>query len=135
MKKVLVEINWSGDNYSASCTSVNGVVFVTNKSLEKVKKDFKDAFEFHIQGSIEDGDKLPAYISENRFKLDYKLMASAIMHQLDGVVTRAALSRVTGINEKQLGHYLQGHRSPRPSTEEKIIQGFKKVSDEILSVL
>ena len=53
----------------------------------------------------------------------------------DGILTRAALAKVTGINQRQLGHYAQGIRTPRPQQREKIIQGFHKLGQEFLSVV
>lgn len=59
MKKIKVMIEWAGNNYSAGTGEINGVVVATGNTLDAVKANFKDAFVFHIKGSLEDGDKLP----------------------------------------------------------------------------
>lgn len=123
-KQVKVLVGWSGDNYSAGTGEVDGVVLVTAKDLEKVKAEFEDAFRFHI----EDDDSIDNY------ELVYELEISAILHQLDGVVTRAALSRVTGINEKQLGHYINGFKKPRPAKRQQIIEGIHNIGRKMLAV-
>ena len=135
MDKVKVLISWSGNNYAATSTEVNGVVIATGKTLEKVKKEFESAFEFHLQGSLADGDDIPKNIQAGNFTFDYELHVSAILHDLDGVVTRAALSRVTGINEKQLGHYLSGFRHPRPEQRKKIISGVHELGHRLITVV
>ena len=50
------------------------------------------------------------------------------------VKTRAALSRLTGINEKQLGHYIQGLHKPRKDKSEKIEKALHSLGQELLSV-
>lgn len=126
MENIKVDISWSGDHYCAGTGSINGVVIVTNKTLPGVKEDFAEALQFHIEGSIEDGDDLPDFIKNKKYELDFNLQISALLHTLDGVITRAALSRATGINERQLGHYIQGKKKPRPQTQLKIRKGIKK---------
>lgn len=131
MKKIEVLVEWSGDNFSAGTGAINGTVFATGKTLEDVKKKFVDAFKFHIDGSLTDGDKLPSYIVKGRYEVDFVLQASAMLHLADGLITRSALSRVTGINEKQLSHYLTGHRKPRAEQNEKIAAGIITINKQI----
>ncbi|MDR0793531.1 MAG: hypothetical protein LBE82_09510 [Chitinophagaceae bacterium] len=135
MEKIKVTISWSGDNYAATSTDVNGVVIATHKTLEGVKKGFESAFKFHIKGSVADGDNISENIKKGKYLFDYDFHISAILHDLDGLVTRAALSRVTGINEKQLGHYLSGFRNPRPAQREKIISGVHALGRQLISVV
>ncbi|HRN46716.1 MAG TPA: hypothetical protein PK110_02535 [Niabella sp.] len=131
MKKIKVLVEWSGDNFSAGTGEINGMVFATGKSLDDVKEKFTEAFKFHIEGSLSDGDKLPAYIVNGKYKFEYELQASAMLHLADGLITRSALSRVTGINEKQLSHYLTGHRKARLKQNEKIALGIKTINKQI----
>lgn len=132
MKKIIkVLIDWSGNNFSAGTGKINGVVFATGKTLDEVKENFAEALRFHIEGSLEDGDQLPAFVMKGKYKLDYELQASAMLHLADDLITRSALSRVTGINEKQLSHYLTGHRKPRPQQNEKIAAGIVNINKQI----
>lgn len=135
MEKIKVSISWSGDNYAAGTGEINGVVLTTNKTLEGVKEAFKEALEFHIEGSVADCDELPGYITSGNYELDFELNVSALLHKLDGIVTRAALARVTGIDQRQLGHYIQGRREPRPKTRGKIIDGLHQLGKELISVV
>ena len=134
MKKIKVLISWSGDNYVATNAEVNGVVITTNKNLEKVKKEFQETMKFHIEGLIEDGDKISDDLKNGNYELVFELHVSAILHNLDGIITRSALSRVTGINQKQLGHYISGYRNPRPQMRKKIVEGLHKIGREFISV-
>jgi predicted RNase H-like HicB family nuclease len=136
MKKIEVLISWSGDNYCADAVSndINGVVLTTEATLEGVKKEFKSALQFHVESAVADGDKLPEWLVSGNYELDYVLDTSALLHSLDGILTRSAIARVSGINERQIGHYASGHRTPRPQQREKIINGIRTISRELASV-
>ena len=57
------------------------------------------------------------------------------LHYFNGILTRSALARVTGINERLLGHYATGHRNPRPAQRQKIIDGIHKIGAEFNAVV
>jgi hypothetical protein len=137
MKKVKVLISWSGNNYCADAVSgdINGVILVTNGTFEGIKKEFESALQLHIEGCLADGDTLPEWLTSGKYELDYVLETSALLHRLDGILTRSAIARVTGINEKQIGHYASGFRNPRPEQREKIINGIHAISRELASVM
>jgi len=137
MEKIQVKIGWSGDNYSCVSDSpaLNGVIVVTNKTLEGLKKDFEEGLKFHMEGCLQDNDLLPEWLVSGRYELDYILGTSALIHSLDGILTRSAIARVSGINERQIGHYASGHRTPRPQQREKIVNGIHAISRELASVV
>jgi len=137
MEKINVAIGWSGKNYSASAQGdeLNGVIISTHKTLEGVKNEFNSALQFHIEGCLQDGDILPDWLVSGKYVLDYVLSISALLHSLDGLLTRSAVARVSGINERQIGHYASGHKTPRPQQREKIINGIHTISRELASVV
>ena len=51
-----------------------------------------------------------------------------------GIFTKAALSRITGINERQLWHYAAGVHKPRRKQAEKIQQGIQSLTKELESI-
>jgi hypothetical protein len=138
MDKIKISVGWSENNYSA-CTDdydvINGIVIVTHKTLDGLKREFESSLKFHIEGCIADGDVLPEWIVEGNYELEYVLETSALLHRLDGILTRSAIARATGINEKQIGHYASGYRNPRPAQREKIIRGIHSISRELASVV
>jgi hypothetical protein len=81
------------------------------------------------------GDDLPEWLVSGKYEPDYILEISALLHSLDGIVTRSAIARVSGINERQIGHYASGHRTPRPQQREKIINGIHAICREPASVV
>ncbi|GAB6012972.1 type II toxin-antitoxin system HicB family antitoxin [Viscerimonas tarda] len=137
MGKVNVSISWTENNYCAFAqgTEINGCVIVTGKTFEGIKKDFLEALQFHIEGLIKEGDSIPEWVKLGNCELIFTYEVSALLHRLDGVLTRSALSRATGINERQIGHYASGHRKPRPAQREKIINGIHSISKDLASVV
>lgn len=131
MEKLIVKISWSGDNYVAATGEAGGAVFATSKTFEGAKKAFADALQFHLED--DEGDA-PQWLVSGGYETEYQLEISAILHNLDGVVTRSAISRVTGINVKQIGHYAMGIRNPRPEQRKKIIEGIHRLGRELSSV-
>jgi predicted RNase H-like HicB family nuclease len=131
MKKVIVEIGHTGDNYCASSDEVLGCV-ATAHTLESIKKEYAEALDFHLQGMEEDGDKLP--FERGKYELVYKLTAEALLQAYKETVPFSALSKATGINQRLLSHYANGVRKPRPQQREKIIQGFHNIGKELCNV-
>lgn len=129
MEKVKVQIVWN-KNYGAALELLPGCVAVDH-SLSGVKDGIRSAIELHLQSMREDGDTIPS-IFNDKYELVFELDSRALLHHYEGIITRSGLSNLTGINEKQLGHYAQGVRNPRPAQREKIIQGFHRMAKELL---
>lgn len=134
MEKVVCKISYSGKNYCAGNKfDVPGCLIVTDKTLEGVKAAFADSLRFHLDGMLQDGDDVPAYLLAEDYEIVYELETSAILHNLENYTSLAALSRVTGINQRQLGHYASGRSHPRPAQKQKIIEGLHKIGRACLA--
>lgn len=131
MGKVKVIISWT-DNYGAYCDLVPGCV-ATHRTLEGVEQAFAEALQAHIEGMIEDGDPVPAEL-RGKYELEFHLNIRALLHYTEGIVPRTALARVSGINEKQLGHYATGWRNPRPDMQRKIVDGIHTLGKRLIAL-
>jgi predicted RNase H-like HicB family nuclease len=58
MEKILVEIYFAENNYSAHVPLLKGCVS-TGKTIEELKLNITEAVQFHLEGIIEDGDDIP----------------------------------------------------------------------------
>jgi len=138
MEKIKIQVGWAGKNYSA-CTDdfdrLNGVIIATSNTFEGLKKEFQSALQFHIDGCLADGDSLPEWLKRGEYELDYILETSALLHSLDGILTRSAIARATGIAIRQIGHYASGHRNPRPAMRERIVNGIHTIGSELSMVM
>ena len=124
-------IGWT-DNYGAHSDAVPGCV-ATHRTLDGVKQAFAEALEIHIKGMEEDGDPIPEEL-RGEYELDFHLNIRAILHYTEGTVPRTALAKVSGINEKQLGHYASGWRNPRPEMQRRIINGIHDIGGQLISI-
>jgi len=132
MEKIKVTIDWE-NNYGAASDEALGCV-ATHKTFEGVKEAYASALEFHLEGMREDNEEIPAKL-QGEYELEFEMTAQALLHHFDGIITRAALSRITGINERQLGHYMTRHRVPRLAQRRKIVDGLHRISKELAAVM
>ncbi len=71
MERVVVNIYFTGNNYCAYAPVLLGCVS-TGATLSDIKRNIKEAIEFHVESSIEDGDNIPEVFS-GEYELEFKL--------------------------------------------------------------
>ncbi len=132
MEKVIVDIYFTGNNFCAHAPVLLGCVS-TGTTLSEIKKNIKEALEFHIESSLKDGEPIPE-VFKGEYELEYKLSIEALLNAYSDVFTKAALSRITGINQRQLWHYASGLRKPRPAQRRRIEDGLHRLGAELLKI-
>ena len=130
-----IDVSWTGKNFCCAWSDEEaGTVVVTAKSLFKLKKDFEESLKLHIQACIDDGDNIADYLSNGEYALNYVLDTAALLRDAESYTTLAAISRATGINQKQLSHYANGIKQPRPLQRSRILDGLHLIGSEILAL-
>lgn len=130
-----IEISWSEKNYCCGWGYEGiGAILCTNKTVEGIKQDFEESLRFHIEAMVEDGESVPEWLASGDYQVEYSLSVSALLRQAERFTTMAAISRVTGINQKQLSHYASALKIPRPAQRERIINGLHEIGREFLAV-
>jgi predicted RNase H-like HicB family nuclease len=132
MEKVIVDIFYNGNNYCAQAPILLGCVS-TAATLSEMKKNIKEAIEFHVESSMEDGDTIPE-VFKGEYELEFRLSIEALLNAYSDIFTKAALSRITGINQRQLWHYASGMRKPRPTQRKRIEEGLHRLGSELLTI-
>lgn len=130
METIKVTIDWL-DNYGAVSDQIPGCV-ATHQTFEGVKEAYTSALEFHKEGLA--ADEMPECL-KGEYMLVFEETTRALLYRFDGILTRSAISRATGINEKQLRHYMSGFRTARPDKREKIVVAIHKIANDFLSVV
>jgi len=133
MEKVIVNVGKTPQGYSANIDILTGWVLGTTGSFADFKKELQESIDLYIEWAKEDGDEYPA-IFDGEYEFEYKFNIESLLCSYDGILSRAAISRITGINERQLGHYICGRSHPRKKQEIKIVNGFHQLGKELLSV-
>ena len=64
----------------------------------------------------------------------YVYDTASFLAYYSNVLSLAGLQRITGINQGQLSHYVNGHRKPSPKTVEKIEKSLHAFAKEISQV-
>ena len=129
MKTLKIVIEKSSDSFGAYAEDVNGI-YGAGDTLAEVKQSINDAID-NIK-TFDEKD-IPEILKED-IELVFVFETQSFLEYYDSIFTRAALSRLTGINEKQLGHYMQGLHKPRKDKAEKIEKALHKLGEELLSV-
>ena len=135
MKKVAVEVYWSKKNFCCGWADPDlGAIIVTDKSYEGAKLAFESAFAAHIQDMLLDGEWIPDWLAEGRYRIEYNEQVSALLRNAERYTTMAALSRATGINQKLLSNYASSVKTPRESQRQRIIDGLHQIGRAMLSL-
>ena len=127
-----VEVSFAGNNYSANIPILPGCV-TTGCSLAEIRKHIEEIVPFHLEGLREDKIEYPSFF-DGEYEFIYKLSPEVLIKEFSGIFTKEALSRVTGINKKQLHSYATGDRHPRPIQRQRIVNGLHQLGKHLLSV-
>ncbi|MDR1343051.1 MAG: hypothetical protein LBK18_07355 [Prevotellaceae bacterium] len=133
MEKVIVNVGKTPDGYSASIDMLPGWVLGASGTFDDFTKELQESINLYVEWAKEDGDEYPP-IFDGEYEFEYKFNIESLLHCYSGMISRAAISRLTGINERQLGRYICGHSRPRKEQEAKIIHGFHRLGKELLAV-
>ena len=133
MEKVIVNVAKTQNGYSANIDILPGWILGTSGSFDQFRKELQESIDIFVEWAKEDGDEYPN-IFDGEYYFEYKFNVESLLHCYNGILSRAALSRLTGINEKQLGHYACGRPHPRQAQKIKIIKGLHRFGNELLAV-
>jgi predicted RNase H-like HicB family nuclease len=131
MNKVNVIVEYSDKNLSAYIE--DAPIITTGKDLKEIKENMNEAIELYLE-SCKEMKIVPVPTLQGEIQLDYKIDAATFINYYSGIFTKAALSRITGINERQLWHYAAGIHKPRKQQLEKIQNGINALTKELTSI-
>lgn len=132
MKKVTVTVELADNNYAAYIEKLPGCI-ATGETFDELKDNICEAVEFHLDGMREDGDVIPSVFT-GEYELVYHFDTQNLLQHYNGIFTKAALERLTGINQRQLQHYASGISKPRKEQSKKIEQALHNLGRELLVV-
>ena len=87
------------DNYGACSDDVSAVLY--HKTL-KGKKAYTESLGWHLEAMRKDGDEIPKVLRGD-YELEFELNTQALLHYFEGVLSRSALARVTGLMSDNWG--------------------------------
>ena len=131
MKIVEVIVEHAGNNLSAY---IEGAPVITvGNDVKEIEKNMKEAVELYLE-SCKEMNIVPVEVLQGEFTLKFKIDAATFINYYSSIFTKAALSRITGINERQLWHYAAGVHKPRKQQLEKIQKGINALTEELAAI-
>lgn len=135
MKKIIVDVDWSGKNFSAGFGMEGvGAVMATASTYPDIRIKFAEALKEHVEVMLEDGDELPGWMVAGDYELEFRLTTAALLQSLGADVSLSAVSRATGINQRLLSHYANGIKVPREQQRMRIIDGLHSIGRRLMAV-
>lgn len=113
--------------YVADNTLPFGVIG-DGKTVAEAKADFQNSLEEMKAYYASEGKAFP------EIEFEYIYDTASFLQQYAYAFTLAGLERITGINQRQLSHYINGVRKPRTSTIQKIERRLRSFGNEIAAV-
>lgn len=100
----------------------------TGRTVAEAKKDFEEGYsdikdEYALEGKL---------FKEVDF--DYVYDIPSFLQEYAFAFSLAGLERITGVNQKQLGHYISGYRKPSPRTVKKIQEGVSAFCGQLSAI-
>ena len=131
MRKVNAIIERAGDGtYSVymDADDMSYLVTGTGKTVVEAVDCFKNGYE----------DMKAYYAEQNKefeeVEFEYKYDMASFLSYFTKAFSLAGLSRITGINQGQLSHYVTGHRVPSQRTKEKMQRSIRNFAEDLQQV-
>ena len=130
MKKVKVYIEKGADDYSAYMddTPLDYSCIGQGATVEDAIEDFRACYN-EMRNHYKENDK-----SFEEVNLEFYYDIPSFLQDYAYAFTLAGLQRITGVNQKQLGHYISGYRKPSNKTVRKIEDGIHRFSQQLSAV-
>lgn len=136
MEKIRVDIAWCEQNFGATFgENVPGAVAITAKTYDELMIEIPEALRFHIEGMINDGDVVPDWLRNGEYEFDYHLDTAALIRSCERYTSLAAISRASGVNQRQLSHYANGVKKPRPQQRKRIVDGLHEIGRKLIAIV
>ena len=135
MEKITVNVSWCNKNFAASLgDNVPGAVVFTAATFDELQRQAHETLEFHVQGMLADGDDVPQWLVDRDYEFVFVYVdTAALLRSSERFASMAAISRASGINQRQLSHYATGLKHPRPEQRQRIVEGLHKIGRELMA--
>lgn len=124
---------YTDTGFGCVCDLLQGWVVTGSKDFEKFQSYVVESLNFYLDCCRRDGDAYPAVFDKD-YKIEYHFDTRALLQYLQPTLTLASISRVTGINQRQLSHYATGHSKPRALQSQRIATGVHALARQLSQV-
>lgn len=128
--KLIINIGASADSFGAYGENCSGI-FASGDNVAEVKRDVLEAIRIYKEITPESEWDTP--IKEG-WPIEWHYDTQSLLKYYEGILTNAALERLTGINKKQLWNYANGVSRPRKEAREKINKALHSLGQKLLEL-
>jgi len=130
MEKIVIHIGASSDHFGAYAENCPGI-YGAGDTPEAAKQNALEGLKLFVESrNMED---LPE-ILRGEYEIIYQFDPQSLLRYYSGIFNKAALERLTGINQKQLHHYASGLKNPRVGQRKKIETALHGLGKELMAV-
>ncbi|MBI9069811.1 MAG: type II toxin-antitoxin system HicB family antitoxin [Salinivirgaceae bacterium] len=129
MKRLNVVLERTDTGYSAYSNEIPGCA-ATGKTYDETKKNIVDAIDSHLELLKEFNEEIPEVLQSD-YELSFKLDSITFFEWLDGIMTKAGISRISGINQSLISQYAMGIKNPSQKQLLKIEKAIHKFGADL----
>lgn len=130
MEKLIITVCASKDSFGAYSENCDGI-YAAGDTVADVKRDVEEAIRL-IKENLPQ-ERWPEVL-KGEYSIEWHYDTQSMLQHYSGIITNAALSRLTGINQKQLWNYAHGVSKPRLAQRKKIESALHGLGSELLSI-
>lgn len=128
MAKLRITIEKGAELFGAWADDVPGI-YGEGMSVQETKDSLLKSIALYKEYN----EELPAAL-QGELDIEWTFDVQSFLQYYSGIFTKAALERITGVNQKLLGHYASGLKKPRKTQVEKIDTALKHFFGEMNQV-
>ena len=128
----MVTLEKTRTGYSAYLPDLPGCV-TTGESVGDIKNNIEEAVDFHLEGMKLEGRPVPKGF-ESGYSLGYKMDLPSLFEWFSGILTKSAVSRLTGMNPSLISQYVNGMKRPGPKQTQKIELALHKLGKDLQEI-
>jgi len=130
MEKIIINIGASSDHFGAYAENCPGI-YGAGDTPEAAKQNALEGLKLFVESrGTED---LPEVL-RGEYEIVYQFDTQSLLQYYSKIFNKAALERLTGINQKQLHHYAAGIKCPRITQRKKIEAALHGLGRELMAV-
>jgi len=128
MKAIIIKIEKGTDQYGAWAEGIPGI-YGAGDTVKEVKENILEAITLYKKYN----EDIPEALKGN-YEIKWEFDTASYLEYISVIFTKSGLEKITGINQKQLGHYSTGLKKPRKTQIEKIDTGIHKFMDDLMQI-
>lgn len=130
MKKLKIKLGASEDHFGAFAENIDGV-YGAGESPKEAIDDLQESIRLLIESRPK--EDVPSLLLGS-YELEIHYDVVSLLKHYGKIITMPALSKLTGINDKQLHQYTSGTKKPRPAQLNKIETALHKLGAELMNL-